>query len=152
MLRGALADDHWDAVMVGFNLLNQSARDRVFVEARRKGVGIIVMYAVRRALTGSPRLREVIGRLIEDGSVDPGDVDPEDPLGFLIHEGGARSLVDAAYRFCAHEAGVHVVLSGTGNPSHLWENLESFASPPLPASDIARARSIFRRVDSVSGQ
>ncbi len=152
MAQRALGDGCWDTLMVGFNILNQSARERVFPEAKAKGVGTIVMYAVRRALSRPQRLREVIERLLEKGSVDPGEIDREDPLGFLVHAGGARSLVDAAYRFCAHEPGVDVVLSGTGSMAHLRENLESFSRPPLPAPDVLRLKRIFARVDSVSGQ
>jgi predicted aldo/keto reductase-like oxidoreductase len=30
MMQRAVQDDYWDVVMVGFNILNQSARDRIF--------------------------------------------------------------------------------------------------------------------------
>ena len=78
-------------------------------------------------------------------------IDPDDPLGFLIHEGGSVSLPDAAYRLCRYEPGTHVILSGTGNPEHLKANIESFFRPPLPQEDLMRLKSIFQRVDSVSG-
>ena len=151
MLQRALEDDVWDVMMVGFNLLNQSARERVFARTIAKGIGVLVMFAVRRALSQPDRLRATLEELIARGQLDPADIDLNDPLGFLIHEGGAVSLPDAAYRFCRYEPGTHVILSGTGNPAHLQENLASFERPPLPEADRRRLVHIFRRVDAVSG-
>ena len=51
MMARAVRDARWDVVMVGFNILNQSARDRVFVETRRSEIGVLCMYAVRGALS-----------------------------------------------------------------------------------------------------
>jgi aryl-alcohol dehydrogenase-like predicted oxidoreductase len=153
MLQRALQDDVWDVMMVGFNPLNQSARESVFQQTIQKEIGVLVMFAVRRALSRPERLREVLAELIERGEVERGDVDLDrgDPLGFLVHEGGATSVPDAAYRFCRDEPGTHVVLSGTGNPAHLQANLASFERPPLPEADRRRLEQIFRRVDSVAG-
>ena len=67
----------------------------------------------------------------------------EDPLGFLIHEGGAESVIDAAYRFARHEPGVDVVLFGTGDPEHLRTNIASLLAPPLPEADRDRLASLF---------
>ena len=151
MLRRALRDDVWDVMMVGFNLLNQSARERIFAQTIERDIGVLIMFAVRRALSRPERLAQVIKELIESGQLDPADIDREDPLGFLVHEGGAVSVTDAAYRFCRDEPGAHVVLSGTGNPAHLQANLASFERPPLPMEDRRRLERLFRRVDSVAG-
>ncbi|TMK31833.1 MAG: aldo/keto reductase [Alphaproteobacteria bacterium] len=67
----------------------------------------------------------------------------DDPLGFLVHEGGATSVVDAAYRFVRHEPGVDVVLFGTGDHAHLRSNIASILKPPLPEADRARLASLF---------
>jgi aryl-alcohol dehydrogenase-like predicted oxidoreductase len=151
MLQRALQDDVWDVMMVGFNPLNQSARKSVFPQTIGKEIGVLIMFAVRRALSRPERLREVLDELIARGEVDPGEIDLRDPLGFLVHEGGATSVPDAAYRFCRDEPGTHVVLSGTGNPAHLQANLASFERPPLPEADRRRLEQIFRHVDSVAG-
>ena len=151
MLQRALQDDVWDVMMVGFNPLNQSARERVFPRTMGKEIGVLVMFAVRRALSRPERLRETLIELIERGEVDAQEIDLEDPLGFLVHEGGAVSVPDAAYRFCRDEPGTHVILSGTGNPAHLQANLASFERPPLPVADRRRLEQLFRRVDSVAG-
>jgi aryl-alcohol dehydrogenase-like predicted oxidoreductase len=151
MLQRALQDDIWDVMMVGFNMLNQSARDRVFRKTLEQDIGILVMFAVRKALSRPDRLKEILEELIEKQQIDPADIERENPFGFLLHEDGAVSLTDAAYRFCRDEPGTHVILSGTGNPDHLHANLESFSRPPLPREDVVRLKRIFRKVDSVSG-
>ncbi len=152
-LKAALADDLWDVAMVGFNILNQTARDAVFARAIEQDVGIQVMFAVRTAMSDPAFLVEVVGGLIEAGQLDAGDLDDlGHPLDFLVHESGAVSIPDAAYRFCRYEPGTHVILSGTGNPDHLQENIASFERPPLPQADVDRLKHIFRNVDSITGQ
>ncbi len=146
----AAGDDCWDVAMVGFNPLNQSARERVLPWAERHGVGIEVMFAVRRALSRPDELRRVVTELVADGHLQPGDPDLADPLSFLVHD-GCGSVVEAAYRFARHEPGCHVVLSGTGNPAHLAQNVESINGPPLPPEDTAKLRRIFGGLDHLSG-
>lgn len=152
MLQRASQDDFWDVMMVGFNMLNQTARNYVFPKTMEKNIGVLIMYAVRRALSQPERLRQCIQESLENNQIDPSDLDQDNPLGFLIHpDGGAVSVTDAAYRFCRYEPGTHVILSGTGNIEHLAENIESFTRPPLPESDIRRLKHIFRNVDSITG-
>jgi len=152
MLERALKDDVWDVMMVGFNILNQSARERVLVQAIEKNIGILIMFAVRLALSRPQRFKECIDELIEKKQLDPNEIDRSDPLGFVTHIGGAVNLVDAAYRFCRYEPGTHVILSGTGNLDHMKANLESILRPSLPENDLTKLKSIFRNVDSISGQ
>ncbi len=152
MLQNAVHDEVWDVIMVGHNLLNQSARSRVLAETIRKNIGIQVMFAVRLALSRPERLKEVVHDLIASGQLDAAEIDIDDPLGFVISEGGATSIPDAAYRFCRDEPGTHVILSGTGNLEHMRLNLASIDSPPLPEVVTERLKHILRNVDSVSGQ
>jgi aryl-alcohol dehydrogenase-like predicted oxidoreductase len=152
MLQRALQDDVWDVMMVGFNILNQSARERVFVKSIEKNIGILIMFAVRLALSRPKRLKQCIGELIENNQIDPSEIDTDSPLGFLVHEGGAENIVDAAYRFSRYEPGTHVTLSGTGNLEHLKHNINYLLKPPLPEQDSIRLKKIFRNVDSISGQ
>jgi L-galactose dehydrogenase len=150
MLTRAVQDHYWDVVMVGFNILNQSARERVLAETRRRGTGVLCMFAVRDALSRPEKLRETIDDLIRQGLVDPTGLDRENPLGFV--RAAAESLPDAAYRFCRAEPGIHAVLSGTGNIAHLEANIASIVRPPLPQDIRARLIDLFARVDTVSGQ
>ncbi|ETW99716.1 MAG: hypothetical protein ETSY2_40340, partial [Candidatus Entotheonella gemina] len=149
-LRRGLEDDLWDVVMVGFNILNQTAREAVLQKAMQNNVGVQVMFALRKALSQPEHLKDFVAHLIRKGEIDPVDVDLKNPLGFL--DASTVSLPDAAYRFCRDEPGVHVVLSGTGNPEHLAANLTSFDRPPLPEADVQRLVHIFRNVVSTTGQ
>ena len=151
----ALEDDCWDTVMVGFNVLNQTAREAVLRKAREKNVGVFCMFPVRNALARPERLKEVIADLKEKGLV-PAGLDDDDPLGWLVRdceggEGSAESVVDAAYRFARHEPGIHTVLFGTGDVGHVEENVASLARPPLPAEHVARLKEVFSKVDCVTG-
>lgn len=151
MLRRALADDWCDVAMVGFNVLNQTARTLVFPTTRARNVGTLIMMAVRHAMCRPARLREVMAELIAKGAVDPAAVDPEDALGFLVYPGGAASVMDGAYRFARFEPGADVVLSGTGSVDHLTENLATFSRGPLPEADVERLKTIFGSVDCTFG-
>lgn len=151
MLQRAVQDDCWEVMMVGFNLLNQSARARVFTTTRQKDIGVLIMFAVRRALSRPEVLAEVMASLRQSGKLESDPPTESDSLDFLVHDGGAESLQDAAYRFCRYEPGVHVVLSGTGKVAHLEANAASLTRPPLPTEDVARLRRLFAEVDDVSG-
>jgi aryl-alcohol dehydrogenase-like predicted oxidoreductase len=151
MLPRALADDHFDVIMVGFNLVNPSARERVFPLTRAHDVGTLIMFAVRRQLSDPTALREAVAGLIARGEADGGEVDAADPLGFLRDHAGIGSVVEAAYRFCRHEPGAQVILTGTGDVAHLEANLAVVQAPALPADALARLTRLFGKVDSVSG-
>ena len=69
--------------------------------------------------------------------------DKENPLDFLHPEGGASSVMDAAYRCARQEPGADIVLFGTGNVEHLKTNLASILAPPLPKEDTARLEELF---------
>ena len=49
---------------------------------------------------------------------------------FSVHEGDTGGVIDAAYRYARHEAGVDMVLFGTGNADHLRSNVASILKPP----------------------
>ena len=148
----AAGDDWFDVAMVGFNILNPSARSRLLVATQAREIGVLVMFAVRRALSDPEVCRAVVADLVATGAVDPATVsDGNDPLGFLVHPDGAGSVVDAAYRFARHEPGCDVVLTGTGSTDHLDENVRSITAGPLPEVDLDRLRAMFGTIDSVSG-
>ena len=142
--------DDFDVMMVGFNALNPSARERVLPLTVERNIGVEVMFAVRKALTNPEHLRKTVAELVEQGQVDRDAVELDDPLGFLIDD-DTPTVMDAGYRFCLHEPGCHSVLFGTGNPDHLRENIASMGKGPLSPEKQDALRKIFGRVDSVSG-
>lgn len=141
MLHQAAQDKVWDVCMVGFSMMHQNARTRVFPLTRANGVGTLLMFAVRNIFSQPGRLAATLRELAEDGQIAAELAD--DPLGFLIHPGGAASVVDAAYRYVRHEPGVDVVLFGTGKPEHLKTNIDSLLKPPLPEADHRRLGELF---------
>ena len=151
MLQRALLDDVWDVYMVGFNLLNQTARETVLAGALEKQIGVLIMFAVRLALSRPDLLRSTLASLIKSGELDAREIDLDNPLGFLREYDSATTITAAAYRFCRDEPGVHVVLSGTSNANHLEANIAAFARPPLPAQHSARLKRIFQQVVSATG-
>jgi aryl-alcohol dehydrogenase-like predicted oxidoreductase len=143
MLQTALGDPLWQVAMFAFHMLNQGARGNVFPRAREHGVGTLLMFVVRNIFSQPGLLAETMSRLAADGKVPKELAGSADPLGFLVHEGGATSLQDAAYRFARHEPGSDVVLFGTSSGEHLRLNVASILRPPLPAADVARLYQLF---------
>jgi L-galactose dehydrogenase len=151
MLQRAMLDDCWDVAMVGFNLLNPSARDRVFPLTQDKNIGVEVMFAVRRTLSQPDELRRVARQLVEESHIAEGAIDLDDPVGFLLRPGRNGSVVESAYRFARHEPGCHVVLTGTGNLAHLEDNISSINSQPLTTEEADGLRRLFGHLDHLSG-
>jgi L-galactose dehydrogenase len=151
MLSTALVDVHWDVIMTGFNLINPSARDVVFPVTKSRKIGTLLMFAVRRALSQPSALHKLIQDLIKDGLVSVDDIDPENPLDFLLKDNDAASVVEAAYRFCRHEPGVDIVLTGTGSVAHLTENVGSILKPALAEKSLKILARLFGHINTVSG-
>ena len=143
MVQRACHDGVWDVAMIAFHMMHQNARRHVFPLTRQYRVGTLMMFAVRNIFSRPERLAATMRELAADGEVPQALADNPDPLGFLVHNGGATSVIDAAYRFVRHEPGVDVVLFGTGDPAHLRSNIASILKPPLPEADHARLAELF---------
>jgi aryl-alcohol dehydrogenase-like predicted oxidoreductase len=151
VLQDGLKEDLWDVVMVGFSLLNPSARKTVFPLTQSKTVGVLNMFAVRRALSQPERLKEICAELVAKGAIEKNAVDIDNPLGFLIGDTDAATIPEAAYRYCRHEQGVNVVLFGTGNPAHLKENVAAILRPALPQPALSKLEKIFGGLNHLTG-
>jgi aryl-alcohol dehydrogenase-like predicted oxidoreductase len=151
VLQDGLKEDLWDVVMVGFSLLNPSARRTVFQLTQNKNVGVLNMFAVRRALSQPERLKELCAELVAKGMIAKEALDGNAPLGFLLKQTDAATIPEAAYRFCRHTQGVDVVLFGTGNPAHLKENVAAILKPPLPQPALEKLDEIFGVLDHLTG-
>jgi aryl-alcohol dehydrogenase-like predicted oxidoreductase len=148
-LKRALQDSIWEVFMVGFHMMHQGARENVFPVTREKGIGTLLMFAVRSIFADPPRVAREMKELAAKGLVEPWLGDTDDPLGFLVHEGGAANMIEAAYRFARHEPGVDVVLFGTGDAEHLRINVASLLKPPLPEADRAKLAALFGHLKGV---
>ncbi len=148
-LKRALEDPVWEVFMVGFHMMHQGARANVFPVTREKGVGTLLMFAVRSIFADPPRVAREMRELAAKGLVEPWLAATDDPLGFLVHEGGAANMIEAAYRFARHEPGVDVVLFGTGEAEHLRTNVASLLRPPLPEADRAQLAALFGHLKGI---
>ncbi len=150
MLARALAEDCFDVMMVAFHMLNQNARQRVFPATRTKNIGTLLMFAVRSIFSVPGRLRDDITELAVAGRVPKWLAEKKQPLEFLLHgQGGAKNIIEAAYRYARHEPGAHVVLFGTGNPDHLAPNIRAILQPPLPEADRQKLEELFGTLEGV---
>jgi L-galactose dehydrogenase len=122
MLREAVKNPSLDTVMVGFNLRNRSAADFVLPAAAKAGIGVIGMFAVR-----------ALGQ------------EPDKELNDIIADASAAALPELAYRYCRHQRGMDIVLTGTGDPEHLRKNVEAVLSPPLPKPVLRRLEAWYAR-------
>jgi aryl-alcohol dehydrogenase-like predicted oxidoreductase len=142
MLEMALNEDIWDTMMVKYGILNQSARTVVFPRAQQQNVGLFNMSAVRSRLSRQDQLEGIIARWKSAGLI-PHDALPEKhPLDFLIHH-DVQSVVAAGYKFGIEPAAISSLLVGTGNVSHLEQNISTLLGSPLPEEDSARIHELF---------
>jgi aryl-alcohol dehydrogenase-like predicted oxidoreductase len=148
-LKRAVHDGVWDVFMVGFHMMHQGARANVFPVTRQNAIGTLIMFAVRSIFADPPRIAREMRELAQKGLVEQWLGDTDDPLGFLVHEAGAASVIDAAYRYARHAPGVDVVLFGTGNAAHLRANIASLLKPPLPEPDRAKLAALFGHLTGV---
>ena len=135
--------------MTAFHMLNQNTRAKVFQRALERRTGTLVMFAVRAIFSQPGRLQQTLHELVAAGQLPARFADDADPLGFLVHPGGARSVIDAAYRYVRHEPGVDVTLFGTGSIEHATANIASILAPPLPGPDRERLAREFGQLEGV---
>lgn len=143
MLARAVEEPCWEVFMLGFSMMHQNARNHILPRTREKGVGTLCMFAVRNIFSKPDVLKRTFTELAAEGKVPASLAAEKNPLGFLVHEGGAQSTTDAAYRFARHQPGIDIVLFGTGNAAHLRANIASILRPPLPAADVQKLYDLF---------
>jgi aryl-alcohol dehydrogenase-like predicted oxidoreductase len=149
MLTRAVRDPIWEVFMVGFHMMHQGARKNVFPITREKGIGTLLMFAVRSIFADPDRVAREMRELAAKGLVEKWLGESDDPLGFLIHEGGAATMTEAAYRYARHEPGVDVVLFGAGDAGHLRTNVASLLKPPLPEGDRRKLAALFGHLTGI---
>ncbi len=148
MLIEASQDPIWEVVMLGFHMMHQVARRNCFPGTMANGIGTVIMFVVRSIFSIPGRLEESMAQLIVEKRV-PDWLDGDNPLGFLVRDGGADSIIDAAYRYARHEPGTDVILFGSGVEEHIRTNIASILQPPLPAEDLVRLEELFGALEGV---
>ena len=149
MLAMAIEEAPWEVIMLAYSLMNQGARRSVFPVTERRGIGTLLMFVVRNIFSNDAYRRDVFAKLVEQGQLDASILSGGDPLGFLVAEGGAESITDAAYRYARHEQGADVILFGTGNKDHIKANVASILRPALPPAIVERLHASFGHLTGV---
>jgi aryl-alcohol dehydrogenase-like predicted oxidoreductase len=149
MLQRALQDDVWRVYMLAFHMMNQGARRDLFPHTKTNGVGTLAMFVVRNIFSRPAVLTETMQRLAAEGLIPRDLANSRDPLGFLMRDGGAASLTDAAYRFARHERGCDVVLFGTSHVDHMRANVASILAPPLADPAVEKLYTLFGHLRGV---
>ena len=149
MLAMAIEEAPWEVIMLAYSLMNQGARRSVFPVTERRGIGTLLMFVVRNIFSNDAYRRDVFAKLVEQGQLDASILSDGDPLGFLVAEGGAESITDAAYRYARHEQGADVILFGTGNKDHIKANVASILRPALPPAIVERLHASFGHLTGV---
>ena len=138
MLSRAVKDEFWEVVMVGFHMMHQNARELIFPRTLENKIGTLIMFAVRSIFSDLAYLASTIEELVIAGKLSEKYRHTSQPLDFLLKEGDAVSIIDAAYRYVRHEPGADVILFGTGNPEHVKTNIKSIISPSLSELAVER--------------
>ena len=149
MLERAVEEPAWAVFMLAFHMMNQNARNHLLKRTQANAVGTLCMFAVRNIFSRPGLLSQTVADLVAEGKLPPELAATDNPLAFLVHAGGAESIIDAAYRFARHEPGIDVVLFGTSSVEHLKTNVASILGPPLPADDVARLYTLFGHLTGV---
>jgi aryl-alcohol dehydrogenase-like predicted oxidoreductase len=131
VLADAVSGGGFDTIMIGLNLANR-AGSRVAAEAKQHGTGVMAMCALRpfRSKASTESLMQGSGASLAE-------------LTALLAAHGVGSLQEAAMRFCRHDSGADVVLTGTGDIGHLRASLVAAAAGPLPRPLAAELSRIF---------
>ena len=149
MLQRALQDDYWDVAMFAFHMLAQNARQHVFPATQARGIGALIMFAVRSLFSVPGRLQQDIQALAAAGKLPAWLAAKAQPLDFLLHDSGAQSIIEAAYRYARHEPGTNVVLFGSGNPAHVASNIGAILKPSLRIEDTSKLAALFGALEGV---
>lgn len=149
MAARAIQEAPWEVLMLAYSLMNQGARHRIFPTTRQRGIGTLLMFVVRNLFSNAAYRRDVFANLVAEGHLPPSILSDDDPLAFLVAEGGAESITDAAYRYARHEQGADVILFGTGNKAHVEDNIASILRPPLAPPILERLHASFGHLTGV---
>lgn len=125
----AAREDYFDAFMVKYGILQQTAEDELWGLVREHNIGVMVMASVRTTLRTPEEMVKQIQAFIDEGQLDIEPTTLDDPLGLGRTGDPVPDLTRAGYQFAARPDAVSTVLVGTGNPEHLRQNTTDLLSP-----------------------
>tara|TARA_B100001750_G_scaffold233597_1_gene234005 strand:+ start:280 stop:1227 length:948 start_codon:yes stop_codon:yes gene_type:complete len=143
----ALANDPeaWDVIMLKYGILNQHAEKKILPLARKYGVGVMNMAAVRVKLPDPYLLKNLIADWKARGLIAHDSLPPDNPLGWLLHD-NVSSIISAGYKFAAEPESISTVLTGTATINHLEENVEALKYPELSPDDNQTLKDLFSHI------
>jgi L-galactose dehydrogenase len=142
MAQQAIAEQDYDVLMVGLNLMSPDAVLSVLPKAQVGNIGIVVMCAVRTVLVDPRQRTAFFERWEDEGLLQPGVVDHDDPFGYLL-DAETPDVPAAAYKFAAQHPSASCVLTGTANIEHFDDNLRAILGPPLSPEKTQRIIDTF---------
>ena len=148
-LSNALNADCFDVMMFAFSIMNHNAKKVLLPKTIKQNIGTMAMFVVRSLFSVPGRLQRDIKELVGNGRLPEWFAASKNPLGFLVRDGAASSVMDACYRYARHEKGINTVLLGTGNLEHLETNVASILAPPLPQADLQKIKDYFGHLEGV---
>lgn len=105
-IRTIVEDDHFEGVLLGYNVLNHPFRQEGVQAAAERNLGVVTMNPLGGGLI--PRYKDFFS---------------------FIRRDETESTVQAALRFNAAQPGITVVLSGMGTMEEVDENVETMERP-----------------------
>jgi L-galactose dehydrogenase len=142
MLRRAIEDGVFSVAMVGFNLMSPAAVTTILPLAAERGVGVVVMCAVRSVLVNPTEVEAYVRQWESEGLLEPGLVQPDAALDWLLDE-HTPTVASAAYKFAAADPAVGSVLTGTATVDHFEANRQAILGEPLPVAKVRRVLEVF---------
>ncbi len=140
-------EDVVDVILAGHNMINQSAQRTIFPICKKRNLGVLNVFTVRNVFWNENRLEEVIQELKDSGKISPKALPGKKPLDWIIAEGAADTLVEAAYRYACYTDPVTTVMCGSKNLKEVKENVRSIEKGDLPPSARERLSTLFGRID-----
>jgi L-galactose dehydrogenase len=150
-LQRVLSADVVDVVMVGHNMINQSARRVIFPTCSADNIGVVNIFTIRNLFWNPTRLKEVLDDLVRRQLLAPDETGDHPGLDWLLEEAACETLVEAAYRYAAYTKPVSTVMCGTIKIEELEENIPGIEKGPLPTAAIERLHRTFGHIAEAIG-
>ncbi len=151
MMERAVKDSIWDALMVGYNLLNQGASS-LLRRAGALGIFRVNMFAVRKALVNNEQFGKYMDKMIGEGRFRFTLSDFYEFKDELFRGTDSVSFPGLAYRFVRDEDLFDVILTGTGSLEHLKDNIQALEAPSLSGRIRDNIKNFYKGEVHLSGQ